>query len=192
VSLRHALLGLLAEEPASGYDLTRKFERVLQRYAWHAQNSQIYPELNHLAGDGLVAVVEEGPRGRRTYAITDAGRAELRRWMRNPPEQFNVRNEFVLRLFLLSALEPAEARAALQGLLAQNDAALTDLREQVDKFDAIAETGAPPPLNRMVAEFGLRSFETLRDWALWALDHLGETAATPANQQKAPGTRNIE
>jgi hypothetical protein len=25
----------------------------------------------------------------------------------------------------------------------------------------------------MVAEFGLRSFETLRDWALWALDHLG-------------------
>ncbi|HET7245017.1 MAG TPA: PadR family transcriptional regulator [Streptosporangiaceae bacterium] len=96
---------------------------------------QIYPELNHLAGDGLVTVVEEGPRGRRTYAITDAGRAELRRWMRNPPEQFNVRNEFVLRLFLLSALEPEEARAALLGQLAQNDAALADLREQADKFE---------------------------------------------------------
>jgi DNA-binding PadR family transcriptional regulator len=177
VSLRHALLGLLAEEPASGYDLTRKFERVLQRYAWHARNSQIYPELNHLAGDGLATVVEEGPRGRRTYAITDAGRAELRRWMRNPPDQFNVRNEFVLRLFLLSALEPGEARAALHGLLAQNDAALADLREQVDKFDALAEPGAPPPLNRLVAEFGLRSFETLRDWALWALDHLTDDAA---------------
>ncbi len=61
--------------------------------------------------------------------------------MRNPPDQFNVRNEFVLRLFLLSALEPAEARAAL---LAQNDAALADLHEQVDKFDALAEPGAPP------------------------------------------------
>jgi hypothetical protein len=32
----------------------------------------------------------------------------------------------------------------------------------------------------MVAEFGLRSFETLRDWALWALDHLDES--TPADQ----------
>ena len=31
----------------------------------------------------------------------------------------------------------------------------------------------------LVAEYGLRSFETLRDWALWALDHLGET--TPAD-----------
>ena len=51
----------------------------------------------------------------------------------------------------------------------------------MDKFDALAEPGAPPPLNRLVAEFGLRSFETLRDWALWALDHLGETT-TPANQ----------
>jgi hypothetical protein len=30
-------------------------------------------------------------------------------------------------------------------------------------------------------QFGLRSIETLRDWALWALDHLGETT-TPANQ----------
>jgi len=52
---------------------------------------------------------------------------------------------------------------------------------RVDKFDALAEPGAPPPLNRLVAEFGLRSFETLRDWALWALDHLGE-ATPPANQ----------
>jgi hypothetical protein len=29
----------------------------------------------------------------------------------------------------------------------------------------------------MVAEFGLRSFETLHDWALWALDHLAKDAA---------------
>ena len=117
MSLRYALLGLLAEEPASGYELTRRFQQVLQRYAWHAQNSQIYPELNQLSRDGLAAVVEEGPRGRRTYAITDAGREELRRWMRNPPDVFVVRNEFVLRLFLLSALEPGRGagRAAQAG-----------------------------------------------------------------------------
>lgn len=49
-----------------------------------------------------------------------------------------------------------------------------------DKFDALADPGAPPPLNRLVAEFGLRSFETLRDWATWALDHIGENSAPPA------------
>lgn len=179
MSLRYALLGLLAEEPASGWDLTRKFERVLQRYAWHAKNSQVYPELGRLCAEGLISVVDEGPRGRRAYAITEAGRAELRRWMRNPPEVFVVRNEFVLRLFLLSALEPDEARAALRHLADENDAALAELREQVDKFDAAAPPGAALPLGRLVAEFGLRSFQTLQEWALWAEQHLG--AGGPAS-----------
>ncbi len=214
MSLRHALLGLLAEEPASGYDLTRKFERVLQRYAWHAKNSQIYPELNQLARDGLIGVVEEGPRGRRTYAITDAGRTELRRWMRNPPDIFTVRNEFVLRLFLLPVLDPAEVRAALSLLAAQSQAAQAELRQQVEKFDAAAAAAAAGlegvagpsgvtglggasgpggasglgnalPMNRLVAEFGLRSFQTMQDWASWALDHL--PPADPAQAGTADG-----
>jgi DNA-binding PadR family transcriptional regulator len=174
MSLRHALLGLLAEEPASGYELTRKFERVLQRYAWHAHNSQIYPELNQLRDAGLADVVGHGPRGRRTYAITDAGRAELRRWMRNPPDTFQVRNEFVLRLFLLPALEPHEARTVLHQIAADSNAMLGTLGEQVEKFDATAEPGTPPPINRLVAEYGLRSYQTLHQWALWALDHIGQ------------------
>ena len=37
----------------------------------------------------------------------------------------------------------------------------------------------------MVAEFGLRSFETLRDWALWALDHLGERPPLPPSDEPA-------
>ena len=120
-------------------------------------------------------VIEEGPRGRRTYAITDAGREELRRWMRNPPDVYLVRNEFVLRLFLLAALEPSEARTVLRHLAAENDAALAGLREQVDKFGAAAAPGTPPPpLNRLVAEFGLRSYETMREWAQWALDNIDE------------------
>jgi hypothetical protein len=42
----------------------------------------------------------------------------------------------------------------------------------VDKFDT--DPGTPPPLNRLVAEFGLRSYQTLAEWAQWAMDNLGE------------------
>ena len=76
MSLRHALLGLLAREPASGYDLTRYFEGDLGRYAWQAGHTSIYPELNKLAGRGLVEVTSEGARGAKTYDVTPAGRAE--------------------------------------------------------------------------------------------------------------------
>jgi DNA-binding PadR family transcriptional regulator len=172
MSLRYALLGLLADEPASGYELTGKFDRALRRYAWHAQHSQIYPELNRLAADGLIAVAEHGPRGRRTYAITAAGRAQLRQWLLNPPDEFVARNELVLRLFLLSTLDRGAARPLLESMARQSAEEVRRLREVIDKADSGAAAGAPLPFGRMAAEFGLRFFQTLHEWATWALDHL--------------------
>jgi DNA-binding PadR family transcriptional regulator len=174
MSLRHALLGLLAEEPASGYDLAKKFERVLQRYAWHAQHSQIYPELNRMAVDGLVTVVAEGARGRRACAATDAGRADLRRWMLDPPDVVVVRNELVLRLFLLSTLDPTDARRLLGWTADANAKQLEELRANVGAFDAAADPAAGLPLQRLVAEFGLRSFQLLTEWSRWASERIDQ------------------
>ena len=80
MSLRHGLLGLLAEAPASGYDLTRRFAEVLGP-VWPARHPQIYAELTRLADEGLIEVASRGPRGRTAYRITDAGLAEVRRWL---------------------------------------------------------------------------------------------------------------
>ncbi len=186
MSLRYALLGLLAEEPASGYDLTKKFQRVLQRYAWHAQHSQIYPQLNQMAADGLITVIAQGARGRRTYAITPAGRADLRQWMLNPPDVIVVRNELVLRLFLLSTLDPAEARRLLAWMADANTKQLQQLRASVAAFDAAADPAAALPMGRLVAEFGLRSFQLLTEWAEWAIQHLDQTDKPPTPAPDAP------
>src|SRR3954462_6623087 len=80
VSLRHALLGMLTVEPATGYDLAQRFDQSLGT-AWHASHSQIYPELAKLHEAGMLEVVGEGPRRSRTFAVTDAGREELRAWL---------------------------------------------------------------------------------------------------------------
>ncbi len=171
MSLRYALLGLLAEEPASGYELARKFERNLRRYAWHAQHSQIYPELNRLAADGLAAVVEQGPRGRRTYAITDAGRIELRRWVLDPNDEPVVRNEYILKLFLLSTLDVEDARKVLRQQAAASQQEYERLRAAIDEAD---ETGRPAAA-LFAAELGARYFQTVHEWALWAMDRLDTT-----------------
>ena len=110
MSLPHALLGLLAVAPRTGYDLTKVFAGEFGRYAWQAGHTSIYPELARLADQGLVEVTHEGARGSRTYAVTDAGRAALRTWLLTPREHGKVRDERVLRMFLLSALDPADAR----------------------------------------------------------------------------------
>lgn len=180
MSLRHALLGMLADHPASGYDLTRLFDESLGKHAWYARHSQIYPELNRLADEGLVVVVERGPRGRRTYGVTEAGLAELRRWMLDFPDSGVVRNEYALRLFLLGALNPAEARSLLERYAQQGEEQARQLRE------LRPEQNQRPVLEfgRLAAEFGLRYFEMQREWASWAIDQLEQEHAADRQSGK--------
>lgn len=65
MSLHHALLGLLATKPASGYDLQKRFDGTLA-FVWPATQSQLYTELGKLDRSGLVEVAAEGPRGARS------------------------------------------------------------------------------------------------------------------------------
>ena len=178
MSLRHALLGLLAHGAASGYDLTRAFDGSIGRYAWQAGHSRIYPELAKMAEAGQVVVEETGPRGRKTYALTDDGRTELRRWMLHWPEQANVRDETVLRMFLVQSLEPGDARKLLEGIAAHCLAEIENLRPIMDADDAEYRPGDPLPFGRLAGEYGLRQYEAVHGWALWSLERLGaaETA----------------
>jgi DNA-binding PadR family transcriptional regulator len=168
-ALRHALLGLLIQENASGYELAQRLERTLWRYAWHAQYSQIRPELERMAIDGLITVVATGARRRRTYSITQNGQTELQRWLRNPPAKFVARSEFVLRLFLMSTLDPADARTLLAPIADAIAQELERLRAAVASAAAVSNPGTPLSFDRLAAEFSVRSVEALHDWVMWAL-----------------------
>lgn len=174
MSLRHALLGMLADNPASGYELSKNFQESIGRYAWHAGHSQIYPELAKLADTGLITLAEEGARGRNTYAITEAGRVELRTWLRSPPSQGRVRNEQMLRLFLVPALGPEDAKAHLRHLIERTERDLAELRPVAERLATLSPPGSPPHFSLLPAEFGLRQFGSLIDWANWALARLEE------------------
>jgi PadR family transcriptional regulator AphA len=167
MSLRFALLGLLAEEPSSGYDLTRRFEEGIGAFAWSAGHSQIYPELAKLAAEDLIVVVSEGARGRRVYDVTPAGRAALREWLLGPhTDGGTVRNEFVLRLFLLSALDDEDAQRVLEGVREYADQQIARLEgAQAAMADAGAPTSYAPNL---AAEFGVWTFRATQSWAEWA------------------------
>ncbi|GLW07088.1 hypothetical protein Misp01_22180 [Microtetraspora sp. NBRC 13810] len=168
MALRYALLGLLAERPASGYDLAKEFEGDLGRYAWQAGHNRIYPELARLAAEGLVEGAEEGTRGRRVYTITAAGLAELRAWLLQPQLGGAVRNEGVLRLFLLSALDPGDARKMLNEIVAHTEQELARLKDTVSGETPISP-GGRLDFGWLAAGYGLRQYEASRDWAVWAL-----------------------
>ncbi|MFE9479303.1 PadR family transcriptional regulator [Streptomyces spororaveus] len=190
VSLHHALLGLLEDGPASGYDLTARFERSLQKYAWTARQSHVYPELKRLADSGLITVTEEGPRGRRTYAITDTGREELRDWLLSPPRPRAVRDERALRLTLLSALDIPQARELIRRHLEEADQHAAELRALADAADTETHPRGRLRFGRLAIEYGIHQCQAQQRWAHWALEQLDQAEAagstSPSGPERAP------
>ncbi|TVZ97872.1 DNA-binding PadR family transcriptional regulator [Streptomyces sp. BK340] len=169
MSLKHALLGLLSERPASGYDLLKRFETSLAN-VWPATQSQIYTELTKLAGSGLITVAAEGPRGRKEYTLTDEGLAELRHWLTETRPQRNTRSDLLLRVFFLGVLSPEQARTYLTELVemsAREHEQLKQLDEAIDWDDDNLSV-----YGRIALEYGLRFNAMRREWAEWAADQI--------------------
>ncbi|HEV7883875.1 MAG TPA: PadR family transcriptional regulator [Solirubrobacteraceae bacterium] len=168
MSLRHAVLGLLSAQPSTGYELARKFDSSLA-HAWHASHSQIYPELGKLEEAGMVEVVGEGARRSRTFAVTDAGREELRRWMVEAEPQRSQRNETAVRWFLLFLLPPADRRAAIGRELAHLEAYDASLAEIAARIDAAGGSPLRPTL-----DLGARTNAVMTAWLREQLDALDD------------------
>ena len=100
MALRHVLLTLLSEQPATGYALTKSFEEVAG-YFWQASHQQVYRELAAMQAEGLVEVREVMQSNRpdkKEYTLSATGLAELRRWLEQPTELRRSNDEGLVKL----------------------------------------------------------------------------------------------
>jgi PadR family transcriptional regulator AphA len=149
VSLRYALLALLAVEPMTGYDLAKRFESSVA-FVWHAPDSQIYPELRKMAKEGLLQAEEVpwGPRGKKTqYRITPDGRDAFRDWMSAAVEYSRERDPVHLKAAYLEWAEPSAARQHMQAHIDYH----TMRRDQWADMITGLRAGANEMLNKRLA-----------------------------------------
>jgi DNA-binding PadR family transcriptional regulator len=167
MSLRHALLGLLAERPASGWDLSQRFSEVVGS-VWPAGHPQIYGELRKLLDAGLIEVDSEGPRGRTAYRATEAGTAAVRRWLTSDDVDHTLRMEALLRSVFFWLMTPDELAAHLDRETAYFRAMAAKYRELAEAEDR-GDFGYGPPAQslRITVEAGIRINEALAGWAEW-------------------------
>jgi DNA-binding PadR family transcriptional regulator len=169
MSLKHGLIGLLAREgPLTGYELTKAFDRSVN-FVWHAVQGQIYPELARLAAQGLIRQTSTGPRGAKRFEATDAGIAELRRWITEVEPARGIRNETLLRVFFAYLVDPADAEAFLRR---QAD----EYRRQLAMLERIAAEGPPKtPSERassLTLDAGIRASKARIEWAEAAINEV--------------------
>lgn len=114
MALEHAILVSLLEQPGSGYELARRFERSIGRF-WTATHQQIYRVLKRMEADGWVTAVEVGQDGRpdkRDFSVSASGREVLTAWLREPVQPEAVRHDLAVKV-RGAAFDSAAGRAAL-------------------------------------------------------------------------------
>ncbi|MGL4743611.1 MAG: PadR family transcriptional regulator [Dermatophilaceae bacterium] len=151
----HVILGLLERYgPATPYALDRAVAASIG-YFWSFPRSQLYAEAARLTRLGLVTEQREAKgRRRRVLAVTDAGRAELTRWLDTPtaaPTQ--IVDAGLLRLYF--ARPSMESADAVVRLAAEQE---RTHRERLARYEALVASGDLPEgtPQRATLELGLR------------------------------------
>lgn len=124
MSIRHALLALVAEEARYGYQLRTEFERRTGG-TWPLNIGQVYTTLQRLERDGLVASRQADEAGAVVYEITTQGRLHVDAWWADPvPRTAPSRDEATIKLAIatstpgvdVAALVQAQRRETIQAL----------------------------------------------------------------------------
>jgi PadR family transcriptional regulator AphA len=161
VSLRYFILGFLAQEPMSGYDI----KRLLRGLNWligSPSGGSLYPVLHALLQEQLLTVepvpgLDRPPR--KVYSITGAGRQALRTWVEQPVTGTVPLKAFVMRLLLADSHSHPRLIAHLQQRRAQVAA------QHAALLEGTAAPEVSPSLGRRLAlDYGLALATAELDW----------------------------
>ena len=143
--MRHALLALLAAGHDHGYALKRAFE---ERFAsvWPPVNiGQIYSTLARLERDELVRcreVEQQGRPAKKVYSLTEIGRRELERWVRERASGPRLRDDFFMKL----VLGPISGAATASELIEEQRLAYYQALRDIDRELTDTEPGSTAAL----------------------------------------------
>ena len=183
MSLHHAVLALLADKPAHGYELKSSFEQAVGDQ-WGGLNiGHLYQILDRLSRDGLIDSERQPQQvkpDRVIHRLTPAGRAELDRWLREPATPARgYRDDFFLKI--MAAVRSADA-ATLSGVLSRRRAhLLRQLHALADARDHAAT--AVESLLITAAELHTRADLGIVDAAEKTL---ASDPAAPVSEQSSP------
>ncbi len=175
MALPHAILVSLCEESGSGYQLAH---RSSIGYFWPATHQQIYRTLRVMENDGWVNathVLQQGRPNKKVYTVSDAGRAELARWIAAP-----IGNARTGRGSALSDTSTREVAVKLRGAAYGDTGALrnqvaalrAERAELLDTYRGFEKRKFPDPSalsgaalhQYLVLRGGIRAEESVIEW----------------------------
>jgi PadR family transcriptional regulator, regulatory protein AphA len=166
----YALLGLLAIQPWSSYELAKQMGRALHHVLPRAE-SNVYAEAKRLVGDGL-ATSERATVGRRprtVYTITPAGKAALDAWLAEPARPTTLESEALVKILFATHVPTARLTDHLRAFGAEADRAQAPWLDIAHEY--LDDRGPFPErlhVNTLFWVFQARYAQLRAEWARWA------------------------
>ncbi len=185
MSVRHAILGLLAHEPRHGYDLHGAFEALVGgRRVWPVNPAQIYTTLSRLEDAGLVVksmTRRAGGPDRHVFELTEAGREELDRWYGSGTPTTHQRDEVFLKITLSLADDRADPELVIRR---QRATLYRDLHELTRRRAGLAPDA--PLAHKLLLDKAIMHIEADLRWLEMAEGRLHEMGRQPLPGRSKP------
>lgn len=175
-NVRFIILGMLAHEPMSGYDLKKRIDQTFS-YFWPAGYGQIYPTLRQLNMDGLISLnsteQSKGPE-KSIFLITNRGEESLQSWLRQPETKEYTRYEILLKLFFSSAVPKDVTLERIKAFQKRHEANLDAMELFKDSLEPLLSSDPDHLYFYLTVLFGERIYSAYLDWAAEALQLLND------------------
>jgi DNA-binding PadR family transcriptional regulator len=171
-----SILGFLSLQDRNGYEIRQAARRSVEQF-WGVSDGQLYPQLHHLSGLGLIEQVKSNPSSVTgaaiTWSLTEEGRSALLNWLRSPSAPTRARDENLVKLMFADELGPD----GVLDLLRERRASFRALRVRVAEVEPGAHRhGEDEALGRvgprLVHGYGVSFLDAAIAWCDDAIESL--------------------
>jgi DNA-binding PadR family transcriptional regulator len=174
MALGDAILACLTERPMTGYELAKAFDSSMG-FFWKTDHQQIYRELSKLRDRGHVQareVVQSGKPNKLVYTLTDQGRAAFRHWAARPSGPASIKDDLLVRICALDAVDIEPLRADLMARLEHH-------RDRHERYERLLNKRFPQgaastsDVGKLLGlRLGLRHERVVAEWCEEAIEAL--------------------
>jgi PadR family transcriptional regulator AphA len=184
----YAILGLLAIQPWSTYELAAQMRRNLH-YFWPRAESNLYAEPKRLVEGGYAEASSDpvGRRRRTVYSITPRGQRALRRWVAEPATESRFEAETLVKVMFATHASKDDLLVHLRRLREEADTRRQQLEAIFEEYLA-GEDPFPERVHinvlcyRLIWDYTV----TAASWTDWAIGEVEQwpDVTTPADRRE--------
>jgi len=190
LALADAILACLTERPMTGYELAETFDSSIG-FFWKADHQQIYRELSKLRERGHIQgreVVQTGKPNKLVYTLTAEGRAAFRHWAARPSTPASIKDDLLVRLYALDAVDIEPLRTDLMARLEHH-------RDRYERYERILKkrfpqnTASPADMGKLIGlRIGLRHEQMVAEWCEEAITALSAISGATTVMRRNGGS----